>query len=691
MKLLRPRYLIAYASAAAVLLLAFVDSGRTAPGPLTAVHQREPDLDGRRDCSECHGGWRRNMSQACLDCHEAIEQDVAAATGLHGVLGEEQALACSRCHSEHHGNGFAIVNRQSFALAGVADPQAFDHARIGFEMAGAHVELECRECHENADIAVLPRGEPRFIGLEQDCATCHEDVHDGQFELACAACHGQEEWTGLHSQGHEEHLPLVGGHAGLDCRACHAESDPHALEVLGGRGEKPGARDCAACHESPHTQPFELAAARSYALPAGGACVECHAAEHTSFRDERLELTDDAHAASGFALDAPHDEVVCADCHAHELEGFEARYPGRSADACGACHEDPHGGQFDAGPFAAEGCVACHGREHFEPHEFSLALHDLAALPLEGAHSEIECAECHSDPPQGSPREFRGTPSECVACHEDAHHGYFDAHAAELGLVQHGTCAACHLATRFDELPPEGFDHGHWTVFAVAGAHAQARCEVCHEPRDAPDERGRSFGLVAEQVGTFTGCRTCHSDPHEGQFDRPGLPAQVDGRQDCERCHDDVSFRALPHGFDHGAWTHFALEGRHALAECSACHAPVRASPTSERTWGRAQGTDCADCHADVHRGQFAVEGRTDCGRCHTTSPDFKEIVFDHERGARFALGEAHADVACAACHPTEVSKSGVSSVRYRPLPLECSGCHGVHDEPLLRRRRGTP
>src|SRR5688572_27890972 len=80
MSFLKPRYWIAGASAGAVLLLAFVDSGRTAPGPLTAVHEREPDLDGRRDCSECHGGWRRTMSEACMDCHEAIAQDVEGAT-----------------------------------------------------------------------------------------------------------------------------------------------------------------------------------------------------------------------------------------------------------------------------------------------------------------------------------------------------------------------------------------------------------------------------------------------------------------------------------------------------------------------------------------------------------------------------------------------------------------------------------
>jgi hypothetical protein len=115
----------------------------------------------------------------------------------------------------------------------------------------------------------------------------------------------------------------------------------------------------------------------------------------------------------------------------------------------------------------------------------------------------------------------------------------------------------------------------------------------------------------------------------------------------------------------------------------------VRSRSGAPRTWSRAKGKACADCHADIHRGQFAVEGRTDCSRCHASGPDFKRIVFDHERGARFALGEAHRDVACAACHPTEESSRGEKSVRYKPLPRECSDCHGVHDEPLLRHKRG--
>ena len=62
---------------------------------------------------------------------------------------------------------------------------------IGFAMDGAHLELECTECHENAEARVVPEGEHRYIGLSQRCVTCHEDVHDGEYLTTCIVCHEQ--------------------------------------------------------------------------------------------------------------------------------------------------------------------------------------------------------------------------------------------------------------------------------------------------------------------------------------------------------------------------------------------------------------------------------------------------------------------------------------------------------------------
>lgn len=682
----RTQVLIAFFSAMAVTLVAVSDMGRSSPGGLATVHQRVPDLTGRNDCSECHGGILGTMRKACLECHAPIATQLEEGRGLHGTLGA-RAEQCGLCHAEHHGAAAPLVHGQSFALAGVAKVEAFDHELVGFRLDGAHLALSCNECHPNATTSVLSEGETRYLGLARDCASCHEDPHQGRFASACASCHGQETWKGLDSLGHERFLALVGGHAGLECARCHAPEEAHAFEVVAGHGPKPAARECVACHESPHAPAFAAGIARAASSSAGQVCVTCHASEHTSFHEPELQrMTVGQHAASGFRLAAPHDAPACADCHAPDAPDFAARYPGRKPEACSACHEDVHAGQFASGAFAGEECSACHEPLRFDPPDFGAAQHARAALELSGSHLEAACEACHAKPAPDAPRLFHGTPSDCEACHEDAHGAAFEPFLAFLPEVPHGECARCHDARSFAGAAAS-FDHAAFTAFPVRGAHAQGECAACHAPRAEPDATGRTFGRVAEGFGPFVGCVTCHADPHSGFFDvENGFPAEIEGGHDCARCHVESSFRSLRRPFEHGYWTGFTLAGAHAEASCSACHAPVPDTSRRGRTTAEAPGPGCADCHEDPHGGQFADEfGASDCARCHTSErADF--LAFDHERDARFALGEAHRQLECAACHKLE-ARGTLAVVRFRPLGIECTDCHGTNAEVLLRRQ----
>jgi hypothetical protein len=680
--------LIAFLSAMVVTLVAVSTVERASPGELSTVHQREEELSGANDCSACHGGLFGTLREACLECHAPIATQLGAGTGLHGTLGA-RAEQCGLCHAEHHGPGAPLVHGQSFALAGVPKVAEFDHRRVGFVLDGAHAPLECSACHANARVPVLSRGEARFLGLDRDCASCHADPHDGRFAAACAACHGQTSWDELAALGHERFLALTGGHAGLACAECHAEHGPRSLEVVGGEGPRPEPRACSECHESPHSPAFAAGAAALTGLVEERACLRCHAEEHASFREPELRaLPAELHAASGFALEPPHDVPACEDCHPSDGPSFEARYPGRAAERCSACHADVHGGQFATGPFAGEECSTCHAPLRFEPHAFDAAKHARAALELTGRHLEIACEDCHEEPgparASAQPRVFRGTPSECDACHRDAHGDAFAPFVADLPAVEHGECARCHDTTRFANAAAD-FDHGAFTGFPVLGAHAEGGCEACHAPRARPDANGRAFGRVAELFGPFRGCETCHADPHGGRFDG-GFAAEVEGRSGCTRCHVESSFRSLPRGFDHGYWTGFALEGAHAAASCAACHAPLPGASALGRTAGEAAGPRCADCHEDPHAAQFADEfGVSDCQDCHV--PDLPAFLsFDHERDARFALGEAHRALECDACHETE-RRGALAFVRYRPLGRECTDCHGTNAGVPLRRR----
>ena len=374
------------------------------------------------------------------------------------------------------------------------------------------------------------------------------------------------------------------------------------------RRARPTARDCIACHASPHSSRFANGAAETALKPLGASCVVCHAAAHTLFREPSLTITAEQHALSGYLLDAPHDKPLCADCHDPHVPDFTQRYPGRSQDACSACHADPHGGQFAVGPFAAQECTACHDRAHFVPNTFTAEQHALSKLVLDGTPATTECNACHTQPAPDAPRLFQGADAHCAACHSDAHGGFFDEEFTAEQLPEHGSCEACHTTTAFAQIPEPGFDHQRFTDFAIVGAHAQSECASCHPAAAAPDESGRTFGRVEEHFGTFSGCVTCHADPHQGRFDTPGSPGEVEGRTDCARCHDESSFRAFPRGFDHGRWTGFQLIGAHGEVACSACHEPLHAPDSVGRTWQAALGSACSDCHFDPHAGQFRDE-----------------------------------------------------------------------------------
>ena len=689
----RLHFWVALASGLTVLMVAVVDLRGASPGPLSTVHERVPELSGRLGCNDCHGGFMQEMSGACLDCHEEIQIHLESSAGLHGALEDAQAQACGICHSEHHGATFQLVNAQSFIMASARSPEEFDHAFVGVDLQGAHLELGCIECHENASVSVLEEGQHRFLGLDRDCASCHEDPHDGAMQLSCNACHVQTDFGDVGLPRHSEFLHLTGGHAGLSCRECHAQGDPHALEAMGGL-RKAAPRHCESCHASPHSTSFVDGIALLASLAPEDTCLGCHAAEHVGFAAAGSVLAPEQHARSGFPIDAPHDGLDCAACHDSAHADFDARYPGRRSDDCAACHADPHGEQFAGGPFGEAGCIACHEPHGFDPPRFGAEQHERAALPLTDSHLGLECFECHADPAAGEPRVFRGMSSECESCHDDAHGGAFDPAAAGAGAVAHGLCAHCHRATAFDDVARDDFNHHRWTGFGVVGAHAQAECETCHVPATEADAFGRTFGRVEDAFGAFAGCVTCHEDPHGGTFDTPDRPSVIDGRSDCARCHQEDSFRVLRRDFDHARWTGFPLEGGHAHVACTDCHLPSgwlesgrRTESQASRSWSAARGVECAACHASPHGGQFDRGGPSDCAHCHNVGDDFHDLVFNHNRDTRFPLGRGHAALSCDACHKPWV-QGDVDIVRYRGLGTECTDCHGVHRD-QLRSSRG--
>lgn len=631
---------------------------RTSPGPLHPVHAQVVELAGAGGCDRCHGGGGAvAMATACAECHAAIGAQLARGSGLHGTLAD--AVDCGHCHVEHHGAAIALVGEHAFAEAGVGEATSYDHGHVaGFALSGAHDELSCTACHEHADDEVLAAGDARFLGLDQTCTSCHADVHDGGMGSDCASCHGQEQPFAVVARFRHAAFALDGAHAGLRCDACH---EPDSDRSVARYPADLPARSCADCHGLPHGP-----GGAALPLAAGTRdCADCHGT--TTFA-RTFDVA--AHAARGVPLAGAHATAACSDCHTSERAAAPPA-PGLMG-RCTVCHESPHGAIFsdrlpEVSGITASDCGACHAADAPDFHGARLEadVHAATGFPLVPPHEHVECASCHRGPADAPwAQRFPGrAPHDCAACHADPHAGQFDAGPTA------SRCTDCHARTHF--VPPAfGLERHASTAFPLTGGHAAVACARCHEKPavDAP----RRF------TGTPTDCARCHDDVHRGAF--AALPATMNGRRSCARCHSNESFRDVLPGFDHGRFTGHELVGAHARADCATCHGRSAAPDARGRTLGRAP-TRCASCHDDPHAGQFVTRDAggvavNDCARCHDAAATFHDLRFDH-RDARFALDARHAKLSCTTCHRAEPTRSGELVVRYRPIAHACTDCHG--------------
>ncbi len=745
------RNLLAFATLVGIGIVVLWESEeRTSPGPLHPVHSRIAGLQS--DCEACHGdGGEGAMAAACGTCHAPIQHQLASGSGLHGTLGK--ASECGTCHREHHGDALAPVGPAAFLAAGVDDVEGYDHSHVpDFRLEGAHVGRACTACHEHAEVEILGEGESRFLGLEQSCASCHQDVHEGSYGRDCASCHGQsDEFEAVAAFQHQRFV-VDGAHRGLGCVDCHAKDSPESVAARIGTNPEPrscvachgpahapdgggalplatpaASMDCAACHDAagfPRTFGADEHRAAGYPLEGAHAkaecatchteerarqplrtdpmarCTDCHGSPHAAggtalplaqdsedcarchapTQDFQREFGVEDHRAQGVQLDGEHASASCASCHDVARRDAEiARVPDPMT-RCADCHASPHRDAFTAAVVALaalpeQNCTACHASLDADFHSERLAgnAHAAVGFDLVQPHDDVACQACHGAAPTPFGERFPGRdPDRCGVCHDDPHGGQFD------GGRTGGDCLSCHAREAFQPSQIDVARHGADGGFPLDGAHRAVACARCHKPAGSAASPVRYADLPER-------CIDCHRDPHAGTFDRPGLPMEVEGRGDCARCHTTAGFRAMQRDFDHGTWTGHALRGAHAQATCTACHGRTAEPDALGRSLGRAP-QDCAVCHDDPHLGQFArltPEGnrRTDCARCHDEAATFRDIRFDHDRDSRFALDATHRALACDACHKPQPIGDGRNVIRYRPLGVQCSDCHGGRDE----------
>jgi hypothetical protein len=518
------------------------------------------------------------------------------------------------------------------------------------DLSQAHASLEglssCTNCHA---------GDRQQVSRE--CLNCHARIQN-QIETGkglhsrpeygpCQNCHVEHQgrdvsliyWKGGEAAFDHSltNFRLEGKHGDLTCRQCHAPK--HIVDLTAGANEKVDSSrtflgltaSCTGCHRDEHRGQL------------GDDCAKCH--NPTAWKP----AAGFDHAATRFALTGKHQQVLCIKCHQVLTDRplpddpDYQKFTVASFAQCGDCHADVHKGKLGAS------CNSCHGTEGWRQVSTVSFDHSKTRYPLEGKHLSLACGKCHGEGRSKQGLKF----GACRDCHSDYHRGEF-AHRSSQG-----NCEECHTVSGF---APARFliaQHDQ-TDYPLRGAHLAVPCMACHKPSAVKGAAVPTF------VFASTSCLTCHRDPHQGQVDKL---VSADG---CEHCHSVAGWAQV--NYDHSKGD-FALEGRHGQVACTKCHTDHSAAADVKAIRFKGIRTECIGCHADIHRGQLASEGSTDCSRCHMPST-WAATKFDHST-SRFKLDGAHRSVPCARCHPAIDDEAG-NFTRYKPIETTCASCHGT-------------
>jgi hypothetical protein len=623
-----------------VLLGAAKARAQISPGPLSKAHQT---LNGSTQCSACHQFGTSTPAFKCLECHKEIAERLTAQKGYHAFVGMKNPNGrdCVRCHLEHNGADFSLVHWEPSL-------RQFDHRQTGYPLLEKHAAVACEKCHTPAHMVaslrslVQQRNLPNsFLGLSQDCVTCHEDVHKGQLGADCGRCHTLNGWQQAKQFDHAKtQYPLTGMHARIACEKCHFPSGPEkTVKFTGIRFDT-----CLACHADPHQGAFK------------GTCESCHSTASWNKVNASMQFD---HSKTKYPLLGMHLKVGCSDCH----HGGDFKKPLAFA-RCAICHApDPHKGQFQARASKGE-CSECHTVEGWKPSQFGLKEHTTSHYPLEAKHAAVACAKCHT--PAGEATVYKVKFAACTDCHEDAHDKQF------ADGPHQNRCEDCHTVKDFHRPTFTIAKHNN-TRFVLTGAHVAVACAECHKV---------GLGGRTDRILPFhfedSACSSCHMDPHKGEFKARMAQKRADGSAlGCEACHSTGSWIDI-RSFDHSQ-TKFALVGAHRAALCNECH---KVPAGSREIQFKGTPTNCEACHTDPHGGQFvAQDGITKCGGCHV-SLRWAPSTFDHDNRTQFPLTGAHANVGCPMCHTLQREVQGKPVLFYKPTPRNCADCHGADSRP---------
>ena len=426
--------------------------------PLTGAH-------GIIACTECHiNNQYAGTPTDCWSCHETDYLGVNEPSHVQNNFSQD----CTQCHN-----------------TAAWEPASFDHAQTDFPLTGAHVSLNCIECHAGG-----------YSNIPTECFACHEsdynDVDDpnhvtNNFDHDCTMCHNTAAWEPASFDHAQTDFPLTGAHVSLNCIQCHA----------GGYDNTP--TECFACHETDFNDvddPDHVANNFDHD------CTMCHttaAWEPASFD----------HSQTDFPLTGAHVSLNCIQCHAG---GYN-----NTPTECFACHESDYNDVDDPDHVANDFdhvCTVCHNTDNWETETFD---HNITDFPLTGAHITVPCQSCHSGG-------YDNTPMECFACHES---DYNNANNPDHNDGFPTDCERCHNTNAWDDTNwnhdtqyfpiYSGRHDDEWNICADCHVNPNDyevfECIFCHEhnQQDTDDEHDEVPGYSYDSQA----CYTCHPTGEE--------------------------------------------------------------------------------------------------------------------------------------------------------------------------------
>ncbi|MBE0571208.1 MAG: hypothetical protein IH618_06655 [Ignavibacteriaceae bacterium] len=565
-------------------------------------------------CADCHEVPGNYSVFTCISCHEHNQQDMDDEhQGVQGYIYESGA--CLTCHpTGEKGN-------------------AFNHANSIFPLTGAHVTTNCQDCHNSG-----------YQGTPTECVACHQihfnnstNPNHTQLGLStdCISCHTTNpDWQPALFPVHNQYYELLGKH----------------LE---------NANDCNSCHNGNYTSTPNL-------------CYDCHTDAYNNSQNPNHiaaafpTTCEDCHTTNGWTpATFDHDGLYfpiytgehagewnqCLDCH---------QVPNNySVFTCISCHEhnqlemDDKHQSVQGYIYESNACLSCHP-DGSKGNAFN---HGNSIFPLTGAHTTLDCQQCHQSG-------YSGTPTECIACHQTNYNNSTNPNHTQLGLSTE--CTTCH--TTEPGWKPALFPI-HNQYFELLGRHLEIAndCVSCHN---------------GNYTTTSNLCFDCHTDPYNNAQNPNHIAAGIP--HECEQCHNSTAW--IPSTFNH-TLAGFELLGAHLNIQCSNCHQGVITGLNS----------DCISCHQDDYNiaPEHVAQGYpTNCEMCHN-SVAWNQVTFNHNL-TNFPLTGAHISVNCSDCH--ESGFTGTTTICYDchtadyqqstnpshtalTLPTDCAQCHTTNPD----------